>query len=171
MERDTNNKETIVLYHGSNIKIENPKLNANTKYLDFGYGFYTTTNKSQAKIFSQKIFNRRKSGSPCVSVYDFDEADTLKVCSVLKFEEPNEAWLDFVTQNRNGSYSGNRYDIIYGPAADDSVYPTVTLYQEGYYSKEHTIEALKNKNLSNQIVFTSTKAINYLIYKGILEEE
>ena len=84
MESPINNKETIVLYHGSNIKIENPKLNANTKYLDFGYGFYTTTNKSQAKIFSQKIFDRRKAGCSCVSVYDFDEADALKVCSVLQ---------------------------------------------------------------------------------------
>ena len=160
----------MILYHGSNIKVDKPQLIKQRRYLDFGFGFYTTTNKDQAILFSKKVYNRRQLGSPCVSVYEFDESRAFIECSVLKFDEPNEAWLDFVTANRNGSYSGIRYDIIYGPVADDSVYETVALYQRGVLSKEQTIQALKVKKLFNQIVFASNNAITHLIFKGILEE-
>ena len=34
----------MILYHGSNMIVENPKLIEQNRFLDFGYGFYTTTN-------------------------------------------------------------------------------------------------------------------------------
>ena len=37
----------MIIYHGSNLVVEKPKLIAQNRYLDFGYGFYTTTNKVQ----------------------------------------------------------------------------------------------------------------------------
>ena len=38
----------MILYHGSNIVVAQPKLIQQNRFLDFGYGFYTTTNKEQA---------------------------------------------------------------------------------------------------------------------------
>lgn len=37
----------MILYHGSNVVVEKPKLVPQNRFLDFGYGFYTTTNKEQ----------------------------------------------------------------------------------------------------------------------------
>jgi len=35
----------LILYHGSNVVVDNPKLLKANRTLDFGNGFYTTTNK------------------------------------------------------------------------------------------------------------------------------
>ena len=34
----------MILYHGSNVIVEHPKLVKQNRFLDFGFGFYTTTN-------------------------------------------------------------------------------------------------------------------------------
>ena len=38
----------MILYHGSIVVVENPEIRVGDRYLDFGYGFYTTNNKEQA---------------------------------------------------------------------------------------------------------------------------
>ena len=52
----------MILYHGSNVTVEQPKLIKQNRYLDFGFGFYTTTNRNQAVNFAQKVTHRRKKG-------------------------------------------------------------------------------------------------------------
>lgn len=156
----------MIIYHGSNVEVAEPKLIPQNRFLDFGFGFYTTTNKTQAVAFAQKVFKRKKTG---VSVYELDET-AFEACSVLRFEEANEAWLDFVSENRAGIYNGDKYDMIYGPVADDDVYTTFALYSAGVITKEQTLEALKIKKLYNQLVFASEKALDYLAFKGILTE-
>ena len=52
----------MILYHGSNLTVAEPKLVEQNRYLDFGYGFYTTTNKIQAIGFADKVTKRRKDG-------------------------------------------------------------------------------------------------------------
>lgn len=32
----------MILYHGSNVTVDHPKLVPQNRYLDFGFGFYTT---------------------------------------------------------------------------------------------------------------------------------
>lgn len=161
----------MIVYHGSNVIVETPKLISQNRYLDFGFGFYTTTNKIQAISFAEKVFRRKNEGSKKVSVYEINEEKVYAECSVLKFDSPDEAWLDFVAENRSGNYDGDIYDIIYGPVANDDVYTTFTLYQAGALTKEQTLEALKIKKLYNQIVFATEKALSYLKYVGIVPEE
>ena len=36
------------VYHGSLVVVENPEIRVVDRYLDFGYGFYTTMNEEQA---------------------------------------------------------------------------------------------------------------------------
>lgn len=36
----------MILYHGSNLVVSKPKLIQQNRFLDFGFGFYTTTNKA-----------------------------------------------------------------------------------------------------------------------------
>ena len=151
----------MILYHRSNLTVSEPKLVAPNRFLDFGYGFYTTTNKTQAIVFADKVAKRRKDGIPTVSIYEINEAMAFAECSVLRFDTPDEAWLDFVCDNRSGKYAGETYDFIYGPVANDDVYTTFTLYTASVLSKEQTIEALKVKKLYNQLVLTSKKALAF----------
>ena len=161
----------MIIYHGSNLMVEKPKLIAQNRYLDFGYGFYTTTNKVQAISFADKVYKRKNEGSRQVSIYEIDEEKLFAECSVLRFDAPNEAWLDFVAENRSGNYDGEDYDVVYGPVANDDVYTTFTLYQSGALSKEQTLETLKIKKLYDQMVFTTEKALSFLKFVGTIPEE
>lgn len=155
----------MILYHGSNVTVEKPVLVKQNRFLDFGFGFYTTTNKEQAKDFAVKLTDKRKNGTATLNIYEVDETKAFAECNVLSFDEPDEAWLDFVAQNRQGMYSGEKYDLIYGPVANDDVYRTITLYITGILSKEQTLEALKIRKLYNQLVFTSEKSLGYIKFQ------
>ena len=161
----------MIVYHGSNVIVSEPKLIQQNRFLDFGFGFYTTTNKMQAIGFADKVTKRRKEGSKVVSIYELDEEKAFTQCSVLQFESANEAWLDFVSENRVGNYKGKAYDFIFGPVANDDVYITFTLYAAGVLTKEQTLEALKIKKLYNQLVLTSEEALSYLKFIGTVAQE
>ena len=153
----------MLLYHGSDIIVEKTKIIQSNRFLDFGTGFYTTTNYEQALNFAQKVTARRKEGTPIVNIYEFDESK-LENISVLKFETANEKWLDFVSANRNGQKISDDNDLIIGPVANDDVYQTFTLYSNGIYTKEQTIAVLKIKKLYNQYVFKTSKAFSLISF-------
>lgn len=160
----------MILYHGSNLIIEKPGLIAQNRFLDFGFGFYTTTNKIQAISFAEKVYKRKKEGTKQVSIFEIDEDRIFEECKVLRFESPDEAWLDFVAQNRSGNYDGESYDIVYGPVANDDVYTTFTLYQSGVLTKEQTLQTLKIKKLYDQMVFATDKSLTFLRFIGTVSE-
>lgn len=160
----------MILYHGSNVVVSEPRLIAQNRFLDFGFGFYTTTNPLQAIGFAEKVTRRRRKGEKAVSIYEIDEDRAFAECSLLRFDSPNEAWLDFVSANRSGRYTGASYDFIFGPVANDDVYTTFTLYSAGVLTKDQTLQALKIKQLYNQLVLSSEKALSYLKFIGTLEE-
>jgi len=161
----------MILYHGSNVVVEHPQLVKQNRALDFGNGFYTTENKTQAISFADKVYRRRKEGCPVISVYEFDEIAAFASCSLLRFDSPNEAWLDFVSANRNRTYQGGHYELIYGPVANDDIFLTFTLYASGDLTKEETLNRLKVKKLYNQLVLSSERALSYLKFIGTLDEK
>ena len=161
----------MIVYHGSNVVVSEPRLVAQNRNLDFGFGFYTTTNKAQAIAFADKVFRRRREGDRVISIYEFDAQAAFAECSFLRFESPDEAWLDFVSENRAGIYKGKLYDLVYGPVANDDVYATFTLYTSGALTKEQTIETLKIKNLYDQLVLSSEKALGFLHFIGTVPKE
>lgn len=156
----------MILYHGSNVTVNQPMLIRQNRYLDFGFGFYTTTNREQAVNFAQKVTERRKIGDVTLNTYLVDENVTFKECSLLRFDSPNEEWLDFFTANRQETYQGKKYDLIYGAVANDDVYRTITLYMTGVLDKKQTLEALKIRKLFNQLVFTTENSLKYLHFEG-----
>ena len=101
----------MILYHGSNVVVSEPRLIQQNRFLDFGFGFYTTTNKVQAISFADKVTKRRRSGEKAVSIYEINEEVAFAECSVLRFDSPDEAWLDFVSDNRSGNYEGDSYEF------------------------------------------------------------
>ena len=152
----------MILYHESNMVVKQPKLIKQNRFLDFGFGFYTTTNREQAKNFALKVVQRRKSGEATLNIYSIEENEAFKKCSLLRFEAPDEKWLDFVSANRQGNYQGKHYDLIYGAVANDDVYRTITLYMTGILSREQALTALKIRKLFDQMVF----ALKYLHFEG-----
>ncbi len=79
--------------------------------------------------------------------------------------------LDFVCANRNASYSGDIYDIVFGPVANDTIYRTFVAYEEGILTREETIARLKVKKLYNQMVFSTERALKELTYIGQYAEK
>ena len=156
----------MILYHGSNVIVDQPKLIRQNRYLDFGFGFYTTTNREQAVNFAQKVTDRRKMGEATSNIYSVNEAVAFQECKVLQFDSPDEAWLDFVAANRQGTYQGEKYDLIYGAVANDDVYRTIALYMTGVLDKEQTLSSLKIRKLFNQLVFATEKSLQYLKFEG-----
>ncbi len=57
----------MILYHGSNIKIETVDLKKCKPYKDFGQGFYCTTIKKQAEFMAERVIRRqgRNKNSKC----------------------------------------------------------------------------------------------------------
>src|SRR5699024_8801906 len=127
---------------------------------------YTTTNREQAKNFALKVAQRRKSGEAILNIYSIEEKKAFKECSLLRFETPDEKWLDFVSANRQGNYQGKHYDLIYGAVANDDVYRTITLYMTGILSREQALTALKIRKLFDQMVFATEKSLKYLHFEG-----
>ena len=154
----------MILYHGSNVAVETPNLGLSRKNLDFGIGFYTTVNKDQAVDFAQKVMIRKELKSQSVSVYDFDMDAAESVLDILWFAAPDRLWLDFVHQNRRGTYTGKPYDLVIGPVANDDVFATLIIYEQGILNVEQTLEALKVRKLYSQFVFKTEKALSMLRY-------
>jgi len=116
----------MTLYHGSNKIIKSPELRHSIRTLDFEPGFYTTTNKEQAIDFAIKVYNRSfKAGifpqGKFVSIYNVDYEEMLKKLRVLHFESANDDCFDFVIANRRSAWQGLKYDVIYGPVANDTI--------------------------------------------------
>ena len=155
----------MTVYHGSNVEVREPKILKPNRELDFGNGFYTTTNIDQAIAFSRRVTQNRGVGAPTVSVYEIDEKAAFPLCEVVKFDGVCDAWLDFVCDNRDGTYSGPQYDFAFGPVANDDVYRTLYLYRAGEIDRVETFKRLKVKKLYNQLVFASTLALSFIRFR------
>ena len=164
----------MTIYHGSDQIIKSPELRSSARTLDFGSGFYTTTNKEQAETFAVKVYNRsiRAGETPkgrFISIYEADYEAMQNELDILRFESPNEEWFDFVIANRRSVWQGEKYDIIYGPVANDTIYRTLIAFETGELSKQETIARLKVRELFNQITFTSKRAISFLRFIDFTE--
>ena len=155
----------MLVYHASNQIVEKPIIINRLHTLDFGSGFYTTTNKEQAGNFATKVYVRRqKQGVPTVNCYEFEHEKAKSALRILEFSKPDTAWLEFVVANRRGEKLNQQYDIIIGPVANDDVFTTITLYESGEISKEIAIERFKVKKLFNQILFCNAESLKFLRY-------
>ena len=152
----------MTLYHGSNVTVEKPHLGLSRRNLDFGIGFYTTLNVDQAIAFARKVMIRKESQNQTVSVYDFDIKAAEATLDILTFSVPDKLWLDFVHHNRFGSYTGKQYDLVIGPVANDDIFATLIVYEQGILNVEQTLETLKIKELYSQCVFKSEKALSFM---------
>ena len=161
----------MMLFHGSSIVVKQPNLKYCRKNTDFGRGFYTTTSKEQAEQWCNILKKRNENCQKTVSVFEFD-AHLLKDNSfiVKDFKGASEEWLDFIYANRNG-YKTIFFDIVLGPVANDSLYATLQVFEQGIITKAQAIERLKTYTLVDQISFHSPKVLETLRFLESYEVE
>lgn len=161
---------THKVYHGSTVCVPQPSLQPLTRRLDFGAGFYTTSDLEQARKWA-RIKNRRMMDlSAIVSIYDATAAFESGDLRVKHFENADEQWLDFVMKYRTGEdLPGAGFDIIRGPVANDTLYETLSLYERGVLNHAETIVRLRTHKLADQIVFVTDIALSLLKYEGCEE--
>ena len=161
----------MLLYHGSSVAVEQPKLLGQTRGLDFGAGFYTTSSESQATRFAEIVVKRRKGGIATVSVYDLDMEVAERTLSILRFASADVEWLRFIVENRLKTYQGISHDIVVGAVANDTVMPTIQAFVGGFLNEEATIGTLKTSKLSDQICLKSERALSLLHFIKAYETE
>jgi len=155
----------MLVYHGSNLAVEKPRLIVPNRTLDFGNGFYTAMNLEQAQKFAGNVVNRNEGrGIPTVSYYELDYDRMRRDLNVLEFANPSDEWLDFVYANRTGKYTGEVYDLIIGPVANDTLYRVFRLFEDGDIDRESTIKRLKVTELYSQMTFRTERAIAGLAF-------
>ena len=157
----------MILYHGSNVEVKEPILLKVQRELDFGKGFYTTSDMEQAARWAWRTAKRRGESNAFVTVYEVNE-DELKNIRLLSFDSPNVEWLNLVVKNRKGEYIADNWDVISGPVADDQTAQVIDLYLEGAYDEEEAIRRFLTQKLKDQYTFKTKEAINLLKYKEVI---
>jgi hypothetical protein len=150
------------VYHGSIQSVRNPRVERGRPSTDFGKGFYTTTNIEQAEHWA--LYKKKNAGNDakavvCIYEVDNDLLDKNEY-DTLRFREPDEVWLTFVTDCR--ASKTHSHDMVFGAVANDKIYETLELYEDGILNIQETIARLKVKPFYNQISFHSPAAVREL---------
>lgn len=153
----------MICYHGSDTIVDIPRVLDAKRPLDFGGGFYVTTDKMQAKNWAIKVAYRNNNKYKYINKYEFDFETAKSKLLIINFEKADEKWLDFICNNRSGKTMSS-YDVVIGPVADDKVYRVVVEYENGDLDKETALKKLKTETLCNQILFHTEEALKYLKY-------
>ena len=153
----------MILYHGSNLAVEKPRLMPTKRLLDFGATFYLTSDFEQARKWSEHAVKIRGTGKAAGSVFEFDEA-CLPGLKLLKFDAPDHAWLRFVAANRTGKPVNDQY----GPVANDQSIRTVNDYLNGYFTEDIAIQLLLPQKLKDQYAFKTEAALACLRFREAL---
>lgn len=151
----------MILYHGSNVVVEVPEPGHGLRAMDFGPAFYTTSSREQALRWARAVTKRRRYGQPIVNIYRFDEK-AMVALRVRLFKSPDEAWLDFVVENRSFPQHIIPFDLVIGPIANDSTIQVIDDYMLGRYTKLEAINHLLPQNLKDQYAFLSADALSHL---------
>ena len=143
---------------GAYRKVVVPRLKEGRPCLDFGGGFYVTSDYDQAASWALSKTSRVGFGRPTVNVYELDMGAVAKL-KIYKFNEPNKEWLDFVVANRKGLISRPNYDIVEGPIANDSTLFVINNYISGVIDENTALSLLLPQKLKDQYAFLTEKAL------------
>ncbi len=133
----------MILYHGSNVIVQAPKILTNGYYKDFGYGFYCTNLERQAKRWALV-----KKNEHIVNCYQYKEVSGL---NIISFPTMTEEWLQFIVNCRRGIE--HKYDIVEGPMADDTIWDYVEDYVQGKISRKILTGQIPPSHTSDRVLY------------------
>ncbi|MCL1798117.1 MAG: DUF3990 domain-containing protein [Eggerthellaceae bacterium] len=152
----------MYLFHGSYLEVARPRVDVSARLLDFGSGFYTTTDYEQARRFTERF--PRRSKDRIINTYDFHEEPAKEALSIKTFTSADIRWLEYVVANRLGTAQKNDFDLVVGPVANDRVYDVVEAFELGDYTQDEAIRRLLAFKLTDQVVFKTDKSLDYLAF-------
>ncbi|MCL2416900.1 MAG: DUF3990 domain-containing protein [Bacteroidales bacterium] len=153
----------MIVYHGSYAEIKQIDLSKCEPYRDFGQGFYVTKYRHHAESWAKRKSRFKHSGFVTEYEFYYSELVTRK-CKIIRFEDYNEEWLDFVVINRNDKnpLPTHDYDIVEGPVADDKVQNRIEDYLNREITKNDFLEELKWHEKTHQICFCTVASLQFL---------
>ena len=158
----------MILFHGSSLLVNKPRVIISEVGKDFGFGFYTTNVKEQAIRWANRKAKIEQRITPDVSailnIYDYNEKEAQEDLSIKIFDKPDLEWLEFIIKCRSDVGYKHIYDIVTGNIADDNVGETISFVMNGIMRKEDAIDRLKFSKINNQICFCSEKSLEYLSF-------
>ena len=143
----------MVVYHGSNVEIKEPKIITGRNTKDFGTGFYCTVIKEQAERWAKRY------ASPVVNTYSLLIDEKL---DILEFKEMTDEWLDFIIDCRSGK--PHSHDIVIGAMANDQIYNYIADYIDGVITREQFWVLAKFKYPTHQITFCTQQALKCITF-------
>ncbi len=176
-------KEKLVVHHGSNKIIENPKFGEGNPNNDYGLGFYCTETLELAKEWACSVETDGYANKYTLNL------DGLKVLSLTNGEYNILNWLAILLENRKFRLSSDvaveakeyifkhflidykNYDIIKGYRADDSYFSFATAFLNNTISISQLEKAMVLGKLGEQIVAISEKAFNALDFEEAILAE
>lgn len=158
----------MIVYHGSIDIVKKPDVEHSYRPLDFGKGFYVTTNMEQAIRWAKRKLDLMRAKKAYINIYEMSEIDA--GLNAKAFPDDLIEWVDFVCKCRDGGIEYKQYDIIKGKVANDKVFRVVDLYYEGIWDKERALKEIKAYPNYDQIAFISQRAIDKLLKYQSYEE-
>ena len=159
----------MILYHGSDVEIKEPKILTTEKGRDFGFGFYLTPIKAQAERMAKRKQKQNASKKAVVSVFGWneDKSNIKYKC----FPDSNLEWLEMIINCRSNTQYKHHYDIVEGKIADDSVGETILFVMDGIIKKEDALNRLMFQKINSQIAFCTEIALKTLKFIKSYEVE
>lgn len=151
----------MILYHGSNVEVNDPRVIKSEKGKDFGYAFYLTPIKEQAERMALRKQRINKGSKAIVSIFEWDE-ELGKSLNYKNFANPDLEWLDMIIECRTNQTFCHGFDIVEGKIADDAVGETILFVIDKIIKKEDAIDRLKFQKINSQIAFCTDKALKTL---------
>ena len=150
------------LYHGSTVEVKNPSISRGRANTDFGKGFYATTSFEQAERWARIRQTRDNTPKAIVSVYEFDENMLNNPdFKIRRFNGVDADWLHFIVGCRKQKLTHD-FDIVMGPVANDRLYFTINMYENGELTEEAAILQLKAYKLYDQLSFHTLNALVWI---------
>jgi hypothetical protein len=145
----------MTIYHASKEIVQFPEVRKTRYTKDFSWGFYCTGNMEQAIRWAN-----RGTGEPIINYYHYEPNSNL---SILKFEQMNDEWLDFIAYCRSGNTHG--YDIVEGPMANDTIWNYVNDYISGMITRKQFWALAEFRYPTHQISFHTLLALDCLRFE------
>lgn len=166
----------MILYHGSNVPIEEIDLARCRPFKDFGQGFYLTSLEQQARNMAARTVRIQGEGEPTVTAFELADDWRERGLNVRYFQGPSRQWAEFIMNNRDRAFSNlmspdcnraNQYDIVFGPVADDAIVASFQLFQDGRINIDELVRRFEYRELSDQFSFHTPKALEVLTNLGV----
>ena len=164
----------MILYHGSNIEINEIQLSKGRHGKDFGHGFYLSDDYRQAVRMSENVVRREACGTPIVTKFEFDTnaLTSLNAChfdgytslNACHFDGYTKEWAEFILANRQNKSDKqiHSYDIVIEPIANDAVGVQIRQLSRGFISFDRFLESIKYVKPTIQYFFGTEQALQTL---------